>query len=70
MNDLINYNATLKDAIDELVAKCKEIADMLGEDFVDQQIAFVKEGVYEVVVIADKDGKVEVDVKLLNNKNA
>lgn len=65
MNELITRTNTIKEAIDKIVSYAKELADLFLEEQLFDQMVFTKEGQYIVTVLADPNGEVDIDVKIL-----
>ena len=65
MEELITRTNTIKEAIDQIVSWAKELARLLVEEQLFDQMVFTKEGQYIVTVLADPNGEVDIDVKIL-----
>ena len=65
MNELITRTTTIKEAIDKIVEWAKELANLLLEEQMFDQMVFTKDGQYIVTVLAEPDGEVDIDVKIL-----
>ena len=65
MEELITRTNTIKEAIDQIVKWAKELADLFLEEQLFDQMVFTKDGQYIVTVLADPNGEVDIDVKIL-----
>lgn len=65
MEELITRTNTIKEAIDKIVKWAKELAALFLEEQMFDQMVFTKDGQYIVTVLADPNGEVDIDVKIL-----
>ena len=65
MNELITRTNTIKEAIDQIVSYAKELAALFLKEQLFDQMVFTKDGQYIVTVLADPNGEVDIDIKIL-----